>query len=180
MCRRLSKVVVCSEVKPNFCKPPSAQLVKATQPFERLRIDFTGPLPSSTKNCYLLTIVDEYSRFPFAFPCASVDSKTVIAHFNQLFALFGMPAYTHSDRGAAFMSNELTMFLRQRGIARSRKRSNLRSSLASWTLRNGNVFCLMRCIQYVLCCVRRRMRRRMTVCFILHVDRHLVCRFPPG
>jgi len=31
-----------------------------------------------------------------------------------------MPAYTHSDRGAAFMSNELTMFLRQRGIAGSR------------------------------------------------------------
>ena len=31
---------VCSEVKPNFCKPPSAQLVKATQPFERLIVDF--------------------------------------------------------------------------------------------------------------------------------------------
>jgi len=57
---------------------------------------------------------------PFAFPCAGVDSKTVITHFNQLFALFGMPAYIHSHRGAAFMSNELTMFLRQRGIAYSR------------------------------------------------------------
>ena len=65
-------------------------------------------------------IVDEYSRFPFAFPCASVDSKTVIAHFNQLFALFGVPAYIHSDRRAAFMSNELTTFFRQRGIACSR------------------------------------------------------------
>jgi len=95
---------VCSEVKPNFCKPPPAQLIKATQPFERLSVDFKGRLPSSTKNRYLLTIVDEYSRFPFAFPCASVDSKTAIAHFNQLFAVFGMPAYIHSDRGAAFMS----------------------------------------------------------------------------
>jgi len=63
---------VCSEAKPNFCKPPSAQLIKATQPLERLSV---GPFPSSTKNRYLLTIVDEYSRFPFAFPCASVDSK---------------------------------------------------------------------------------------------------------
>jgi len=97
---------VCSEVKPNFCKPPSAQLVKATQPFERLSVDFKGPLPSSTKNRYLLTIVDEYSRFPFSFPCASVDCKTAIAHLDQLFALFGMPAYIHSDRAAAFMSNE--------------------------------------------------------------------------
>ena len=111
---------VCSEVKPNFCKPPSAQLVKATQPFERLSVDFKGPLPSSTKNRYLLTIVDEYSRFPFAFPCASVDCKTAIAHLDQLFALFGMPAYIHSDRAAAFMSNELTTLLRERDIACSR------------------------------------------------------------
>ena len=41
----------------------------------------------------------------------------MIAHFNQIFALFVMPAYIHSDRGAAFMSNELTIVLRQRGIA---------------------------------------------------------------
>ena len=89
-----------------LCKLPSAQLVKATQPFERLSVDFKGPLPSSTTSRYLLTIVDEYPRLPFAFPCASVDSKTVIAYFNQLFALFGMPAYIHSDGRAAFMSNE--------------------------------------------------------------------------
>jgi len=67
---------VCSKVKPNFCKPPSAQFIKATQPFARLSVDFKGPLPSTTKNRYLLTFVDEYSRFPFAFPCASVDAKT--------------------------------------------------------------------------------------------------------
>ena len=103
-----------------LCKPPSAQLVKSTQPFERLSVDFKGPLHSSTTSRYLLTIVDEYPRFPFAFPCANVDSKTVIAHFNQLFALFGMPAYIHSDGGAAFMSNELMMLLRQRVIACSR------------------------------------------------------------
>jgi len=51
---------VCSEVKPNFCKPSSAQLIKATQPFERLSVDvtFKGPLPSSTKNRRLLTSVE--------------------------------------------------------------------------------------------------------------------------
>jgi len=43
---------MCSEVKPNFCITPSAQLIKATQPFERLSVDFKGPLPSSTKNRY--------------------------------------------------------------------------------------------------------------------------------
>jgi len=40
---------ICAEVKPNFYKPPDAQLVKATQSFERLSLDFKGTLPSSIK-----------------------------------------------------------------------------------------------------------------------------------
>ena len=67
------KCRICAEIKPNFYKPPNAQLVKATQPLERLSLDFKGPLPSSSKNRYILTIVDEFSRFPFAFPCSNID-----------------------------------------------------------------------------------------------------------
>ena len=58
---------ICAEVKPQFHKT-SGVLIKATQPMERLSIDFKGPLKTSTKNKYLLILVDEYSRFPFAFP----------------------------------------------------------------------------------------------------------------
>ena len=54
----------------------------------------------------MLTVIDEFSRFPFA--CSSVDAKTVISCLNRLFALFGMPAYIHSDRGTMFMSHALT------------------------------------------------------------------------
>jgi len=107
---------VCAEVKPNFYKPPDAQLVKATQPFERLSLDFKGPLPSSSENHYMLTVVDEYSRFSFAFPCRSTDAETVISCLNQLFTLFGMPAYMHSDRGPAFVSHDLISYLHNRGI----------------------------------------------------------------
>ena len=41
---------ICAENKPRFYKPPQATLVKATQPFERLNLDFKGPLPSKTQN----------------------------------------------------------------------------------------------------------------------------------
>ena len=34
----------CAEVKPRFYQPPEGQLIKATQPFERLSIDFKGPM----------------------------------------------------------------------------------------------------------------------------------------
>ncbi len=44
----------------------------------------------------------------------------VIKFLCQLFSLFGMPAYIHSDRGSSFMSEELHQFLMSRGVATSR------------------------------------------------------------
>jgi len=35
-------------------------------------IDPKGPLPSKSRNLYILTYFDEYSRFPFAFPCQNI------------------------------------------------------------------------------------------------------------
>ena len=112
---------VCSEVKPRFYKPKETlNLVKSTQPMERLGMDFKGPLPTCSKNRYLLTLIDEYSRFPFAFPCSDMTSATVIKCLNQLFTIFGMPSYIHSDRGPSFMSEELKSFLHEKGIVTSR------------------------------------------------------------
>ena len=110
----------CLKCKPNFYKPSKGTLIKSTQPFERLNIDFKGPLPSTSKSRYILTIVDEYSRFPWAYPCKNIDAFTVISKLTDLFSQFGMPAYIHSDRGACFMSSELKDFLHNLGVATSR------------------------------------------------------------
>ena len=40
------------EIKPQFLSSNDAQLVKATQIFERLYIDFKGPQPSVSNNRY--------------------------------------------------------------------------------------------------------------------------------
>ncbi|XP_033114042.1 uncharacterized protein LOC117114484 [Anneissia japonica] len=114
---------VCAKLKPRFYKPNNTPLIKATQPFERLNIDFKGPLPSTDRNIYFLTVVDEFSRLPFIFPCSDMTSSTVITCLCQLFSLFGTPAYIHSDRGTAFLSKELTEFLVKRGVACSRTTS---------------------------------------------------------
>lgn len=110
----------CAELKPRFFKPPSKPLIKATRPFERLNVDFKGPLPSSSRNKFLFTVVDEYSRFPFAFPCSDTSTLSAIKCLNELFLTYGMPDYIHSDRGTSFMSSEYRNYLLQRGIAQSR------------------------------------------------------------
>ena len=87
---------------------------------ERLNVDFKGPLPTTNKNAYFLNVVDEFSRFPWAFPCPNVDASTVSQCLTQLFTMCGFPNYIHSDRGSAFISAELKAFLSAKGIASSK------------------------------------------------------------
>ena len=75
------------------------------RPWERISINFKGPLEG--KNPYLLFVIDEFSRYPFAFPCRDMTTSTVIQCLSQLFCLFGLPLYVHSDRDTSFMSKEL-------------------------------------------------------------------------
>ena len=51
----IEKCPICTEIKPSFVKN-SSTLIKSTQPFERLNIDFKGPLPNEadSSNRYLL------------------------------------------------------------------------------------------------------------------------------
>ena len=102
--RTIACCAICAKMKPRFFKPETSPLIKSTKPWERISLDFKGPLPSNTKNIFLLDIIDEYSRFPFSFACKDVSACTVIQCLTQLFQLFGFPAYVHSDRGTGFMS----------------------------------------------------------------------------
>ena len=109
----------CCYLKPHFLRSKGT-LINATAPFQRLSVDFKGPLPpSSNGNQYLLTIIDEYSRFPFAYPCKNMSSSTVTQCFSHLFSLFGMPDMVHNDRGTDFLSEETQSYLLSKNIATS-------------------------------------------------------------
>lgn len=110
---------VCAKIKIRYPKIKGT-LIRATEPFQRLSLDFKGPLPTNSTNKYILTIIDEFSRFPFAYTCKDLSSKSIIKSLKDLFLMFGAPAYIHSDRGASFMSAELKEFLSAYGVATSR------------------------------------------------------------
>ena len=104
-------------MKPRYLKPHSVPLIKAT--LERLSIDFKGPLPSAYKNYYLVTVTDKYSRFPLAFPCRNMETRTVIRCLNELFTTFGLPSNIHSDRGKCFIFQEFISYLNKREVSTS-------------------------------------------------------------
>ena len=114
-----SRCSICAKLKPRFYKPSNPPLIHATRPMERLSMDFKGPLPSSTKTRYILTVVDEYSRFPFAFPCSDIDANTVVRCLTEIFTLFGEPGFVHSDRGKQFISSFVKSFLMKHRIGSS-------------------------------------------------------------
>ena len=68
---------------------------------------------------FTFSVSDEYSCFPFVFPCPDVTSNTVIKCLTLLFTLFGMPAFIHSDRGPSLISHELHSYLTGKGVAMS-------------------------------------------------------------
>ena len=65
----------------------------------------------------MLTIIDKYSRFPFIIPCPDVTATTVIQGLCSLFAILRVPASIHTDRGAAFTSEDLKSFLHEQRVA---------------------------------------------------------------
>ena len=79
--------------KLRFYRPTESHLIKATQPFERLNVDFKGTLPSNNKNHYFLTVVDEFTRFPFAIPCSDV-STPMLSAFNSVTSLYINQCYS--------------------------------------------------------------------------------------
>ena len=118
--RVVASCKTCAEVKPVFFCQESGVLIKSTEPLERISIDFKGPLPSSSVNKYLLLVVDEYSRFPFASPCKDMTTWTVTQCLDQIFTLCGTPSFVHSDNAPSFCSHEFKTYLTSRGISSSK------------------------------------------------------------
>ncbi|MEL7308806.1 MAG: RNase H-like domain-containing protein, partial [Pseudomonadota bacterium] len=117
------KCTTCRECKPRFYSPTSkGVLIQAMRPFERLNMDIVGPKPAAkgTGARFLLVIIDEYSRFPFAFALTEITSQSIIRCLSSLFFLCGTPNFIHTDRGTQFMSEELNNYLFKLGISHSR------------------------------------------------------------
>jgi len=85
-------------------------------------MDILGPLPSTKSgNCYLLVVVDCFSKWVEAFPLKNFRAKTVAEVFvNKVVSRHGVPLEIHTDQGKCFESKlfkEMTQLL---GIRKTR------------------------------------------------------------
>ena len=87
-------------------------------PFQKLSIDFVGPLPRSKKgNEYLLTIRDTFTRWIEAFPLKRATAEAVVRILTtEIFPRFGVCEQIHTDRGTQFTGTLMTEAAKMLGI----------------------------------------------------------------
>ena len=80
--------------------------VQEGNPWQKLSIDYVGPLETSKKgNKYLFTVKDCFTRWLEAFPMPKIDVQATVEILeSQIFSRYGIPEQIHSDQGAQFTS----------------------------------------------------------------------------
>ena len=87
-------------------------------PFQRIAVDFVGPLRRSSQgNRWILTVKDTFSRWVEAFPLPAATALAVVECLEkEIFCRFGVPETIHSDRGAQFTGRLLREVADELGV----------------------------------------------------------------
>lgn len=87
-------------------REPMVITTTATKPFEKIFMDIVGPLPTSySGNTYILTLIDDFSKFSWASAMKDHEANTVSQHFvTQFVCLHGQPKSLVTDCGTEFLS----------------------------------------------------------------------------
>jgi len=99
-------------------KPNKMQLREMTSiPFESVAIDLVGPFPTAVGGFkFLLTCIDNATRWPEALPIRTTTAKTVINQLTNIFTRCGFPTLLTSDNGSQFTGKTFQNWLKHHGI----------------------------------------------------------------
>ena len=92
--------------------------IKSSSLYERYQADtveLDSRITEDNKYPYLLTIVDHFSKYGFAYPVKDKKAETIRDHIAQAF-IIGDPSMLHTDNGKEFETNILSSWLENRGI----------------------------------------------------------------
>lgn len=83
---------------------------KPTEPLHTWHVDHLGPFIRSSGFSYILMVVDSFSKYLFARPTRTTNSKEAVHALSDLFSMFGVPKRIISDCGKAFKSKNFRDF----------------------------------------------------------------------
>lgn len=91
----------------DICQKPLEKMPLIDMPFKRVAIDLIGPIspPSKEGHRYILTLVDDATRYPEAVPLKNIDTETVAEALVDIFSRLGILEDILSDLGTQFVSD---------------------------------------------------------------------------
>lgn len=105
----------CTTCRENRQNPPKVESIpwkKATKPFERIHIDYCGPIGNEN---YLI-IIDAYSKWLEVCRTKNITAEKTIEFLKPVFARFGVPNLLVSDNAASFTCYKFQRFCDVNGI----------------------------------------------------------------
>ena len=102
---------ICCFAKPKFLPPSIDEPLMTKAPMEILAFDYIGPLPESNGFRYILTTINLFARYAFAFAVKDLSAEILIVKCKEIVSLVGLPECVLSDRDAQFVSFEFCNFL---------------------------------------------------------------------
>lgn len=122
--RRLVKKYVGSCLECAHHKTPGGKregelhpIEKVSIPFHTIHADHLGPFVKSKKgNCYLLVIVDGFTKFANITPVKNTKSATSVKVMQEHISYFGVPTRLITDKGSSFTSSTFKNFVISHGI----------------------------------------------------------------
>lgn len=117
----VSSCFTCQQQKNYGVKKAPCLSLPETGPFEFVCIDLVGPLTLSGNHKYLLTMMDNYTKWVEVAPLNCIDANSVAKAFIKSWIYrWGPPVVLHSDRGTQFESSLMTSVCEILGIKKSR------------------------------------------------------------
>lgn len=106
----------CETCRKNRENPPKVEVrpwPKSKYPFERVHIDYCGPINGDN----FLILIDTYSKWLEVVRTKEITSKRTIEMLESIFSRFGVPSTIVSDNAASFTSYNFKRFCDINGIA---------------------------------------------------------------
>ena len=109
MCENMIKTChQCQVVTHVAAREPLKMTRIPEDPWINISVDF-----AEVSGQYVLIIVDDHSRYPFAECVRSTSAKAVIPKLDKVFGMFGIPKIVKSDNGPPFNGHEFKVFADQ-------------------------------------------------------------------
>ncbi|PFX22695.1 Retrovirus-related Pol polyprotein [Stylophora pistillata] len=102
----------CQELANNPARAPLHRWEYPSLPWQRLHIDFAGPVEGKM----LMVVIDAHSKWPEIFVMEITTAEETVSTLRSLFARIGLPDQMVSDNGSQFTSETFRKFTTANGI----------------------------------------------------------------